>query len=84
MRIIHKVVLTTAMLLVLSGCELLGWEHPGWERSTRTVEVEAGTGDTIITQYWQYGSRTTATYKRIPRGNTDRRGEPPSPLAPAD
>ena len=84
MRIINNAVLAATMLLVLTGCELLGWEYPGWERSTRTVEIEPGTGDTIITQYWQHGSATTATYKRIPRGSTERRGEPPSPLPPAD
>jgi hypothetical protein len=83
MRIVHKVMLAAAMLLSASGCAVV--EGPGWERGVRTVEIEPGTGDTIITQYWTMGSRMTATYKRIPKGNTDRRGEdrpePPAPVA---
>ncbi len=75
--------LAATLLLTLGACAPV--EGPGWERSTRTVEIEPGTGDTIITQYWVIGgSRTTATYKRIPKGNTDRRGEPPPPQAPRE
>ena len=81
-----KPLMTTAMagltiVLCLSGCAS---EGPGWERGRRMVEIEPGTGDTIITQYWTMGSRTTPTFKRIPKGNTDRRAEePPDPPAPA-
>lgn len=82
MSIIRKVLLAAAVLLSAAGC---AWEGPGWQRGVRTVDIEPGTGDAIITQYWTMGSRTTATFKRIPKGNTDRRGEerpePPAPFA---
>jgi len=68
-----------ALILPLAACAVAG---PGYERTNRTVEIEPGTGDTVIKQYWRIGSRTTATFKRIPRGNTDTRGEPPAPFAP--
>ena len=70
-----------ALILPFAACATP--TGPGYVRTNRTVEIEPGTGDTIITQYWKLGSRTTATYKRIPRGNTDTRGEPPAPIAPA-
>jgi hypothetical protein len=39
-----------------------------------TVEIDQATGDTLITSYWQYHNGATAmTFKRIRRGNTDRR-----------
>jgi hypothetical protein len=71
-----------ALVLILPLAACTGAAGPGYQRTNRTVEIEPGTGDTIITQYWKIGSRTTSTYKRIPRGNTDTRGEPEPPVAP--
>jgi hypothetical protein len=54
----------------------------GYAPLGRTVDIDPATGDTIITQFWKRGNETTATFKRIPKGNTDRRhGEPLPPVA---
>ena len=67
------------ILLQGSACEPRTGE---WQSMGRTVEIDPATGDTIITQYWGYGTERVATFKRIPKGNTDRRGEPLPPATP--
>jgi hypothetical protein len=69
-----------ALSLALSFYGCTGVRTSEYRQTGQTVEVEPGTGDTLITSYWQYDDgHTTATYKRIPRGNTDRRNERPPP-----
>jgi len=70
-----------ALILVLGGC---GPKIVEYQPLGRTVETDPATGDTIITQFWKRGDQTTATFKRIPKGNTDRRGEPLPPAGVAD
>ncbi len=65
--------------LVLAACQ----KPPiGYRQNGRLVETDPATGDTVITQYWMYDNGASAvTFKRIPKGNTDGRGEPPPPEA---
>jgi len=65
--------------LALAGCQ----KPPiGYRENGRLVETDAATGDTVITQYWMYDNGASAvTFKRIPKGSSDRRGEPPPPEA---
>jgi hypothetical protein len=70
--------LILALTLMLSGCTY-GHEIAYWPLG-RTVEIDPATGDKIITQFWKYSDgETTATFKRIPRGNTDTRADAPPP-----
>jgi hypothetical protein len=71
-------------LLVLQASACDPGRVGGYQRAGRMAEVDPATGDTIITQFWKRGSETTATFKRIPKGNTDRRGEPLPPAASED
>ena len=54
----------------------------GYTKGSRETEIDPATGDTIVTQHWIYDDGGhTVTFARIPRGNTDRRREPPPPAA---
>jgi hypothetical protein len=77
MRSLLKAILAATILLALGGCQQK--TTAGYQRLGRTVEIDPATGDTIITQFWMLGSGRAATFKRIPRGSTDRRGEPLPP-----
>ena len=80
MRIIAMLVLAAATALwSMSGCA----KPPiGYYPLGKTVEIDPANGDTLVTQFWKYDNgETTATFKRIPQGNTDRRREAPPPLA---
>jgi hypothetical protein len=66
-----------SLALGLRGCIL---PPIGYQPGARMTEVDPATGDTVITQYWVYDDGVSAvTFKRIPRGNTDRRREAPPP-----
>jgi hypothetical protein len=74
--------LLIGMILLQAGaCDPHGG---GYTELSRSVETDPATGDTIVTVYWQRGSQTTATFKRIPKGNTDRRTDPLPPVASDD
>ncbi len=67
-----------ALALVLGAC--VGPRVMDYQSTGRTVETDPATGDTVITEFWRFADgERTATFKRIPRGNTDTRGEAPPP-----
>jgi hypothetical protein len=73
-----KAFLVLGLVLALGACE--GGREANYRPNGRTVEIDPATGDTIITQFWKYDNGATAvTFKRIPRGNSDRRNEAPVP-----
>jgi hypothetical protein len=74
MRLLAKLTLA----LVLGGCgpKLMGYHSTG-----QMVEIDPASGDTLITEFWTFSDgERTATFKRIPRGNTDTRREAPPPI----
>ena len=72
--------LVLALILALGACSAV--KQIGYQKNGQTVETDYATGDTIITQYWKYDDGAQGvTFKRIPRGNRDMRGEPPAPEA---
>ncbi len=79
-RVLIRAIGLVLALIVLQGsaCDYRVVEY---QRLGRSVEIDPATGDTIITQYWRRGGETTATFKRIKKGDTDRRGEPLPPVA---
>lgn len=78
MKAFLALALLLVLPLVLAACE--GGREANYRPNGRLVETDPATGDTIITQFWKYDSGATAvTFKRIPRGNTDRRNDAPVP-----
>jgi hypothetical protein len=64
-----------AVALTLCGC--FAEPHArAYHRVSEAREIDPLTGDTVITAIWKFSNGdTTATFKRIPKGNDVRRGD---------
>jgi hypothetical protein len=78
LRALTAVVMLASPVLLAPGCAVV--KTISYEKTGETREVDAITGETVVTAYWRYSDGVQAmTFLRIPKGNEQRRNDRPLP-----